>query len=476
MSVDKTKIVATVGPASSSPETIAQLIRAGVDVFRINLSHTDPRQFRELVGRIRAAAEGADSPIGILADLRGPRIRIGEVEGDCVELPTGGRVVLAPGDFTGTAERLSVSFAGLAGDVAIGAEILLDDGNLRMTVEELPPGGEVVCRIDHGGPVSSRRGINMPLRPVSLPALTEKDRADVDLGIELGVDFFALSFVQSADDVAELNRLVEERGGCQKAIAKIERENAVRDIERIAAESYGVMVARGDLALEMSIEETPIAQKRIINVCRALRRPVITATQMLESMTQARKPTRAEAADVANAVLDGTDALMLSGETAVGIDPVNVVETMARIARSAERAAAAGDLPRLPRPSLGGDTHLGVLASAARTVAESVDARLILTYTDTSEAAVSVASERPRPPILALCASEIVRRRLALAWGVETRLIDVAEASGQVLETARREAIAAGLAGPGDRIVILVGSVFGDSDLMNSLKVDVIPN
>jgi len=234
------------------------------------------------------------------------------------------------------------------------------------------------------------------------------------------------------------------------------------------------MVARGDLALEMSFEETPIAQKRIINVCRSLRRPVITATQMLESMTRAAKPTRAEAADVANAILDGTDALMLSGETAVGVDPVNVVATMARIARRTESAVDAGQLPTPPEPTQS-STTLGVLAAAAKTVAQDIGANVILAYTDTGEAAVNVASERPRPQILALCDDDAVRRRLAIVWGVETRRIDVAHSPDNVLQISRREAVAAGLASTGDRTVIVVGSLFASSDIANVLKVDQIP-
>lgn len=474
MSRKKTKIVATLGPRSASQEVIEAMIGAGTDVFRINLSHTPAEEFRRLVARIRAAATRAAQPVAILADLRGPRIRIGEVPAGGIVLETGSRLVLTPEPLVGTPQRLSVSFDRLAADLEPGAQILLDDGNILMIVDELLAGGEIACEVRRGGPVSSHRGINLPHRRVSLPALTDKDFEDASLGVELGVDFFALSFVQSAEDVAQLNRFVAERGGTQKVIAKIERENAVGDIERIATESFGVMIARGDLALEMSIEETPIAQKRIMNVCRALRRPVITATQMLESMTHAAKPTRAEAADVANAILDGTDALMLSGETAIGVDPVNVVATMARIARRTERAVEEGHLRPPPEPPPAATT-VGVLADAAKTVAAEVGARVIVSYTDTGESATNVSSERPSTPQLALCASEVVERRLAVVWGVETRPIDVAEATGRVPEIARREALAAGLASSGDRIVIVVGTVFPGSDATNVLKVDQIP-
>ena len=473
MQLKKTKIVATLGPASTA-EGIEAMIAAGANVFRINLSHTDADGFRAFVALVRAASAKLGAPVGILADLQGPRIRIGTVENGAILLSTETRVVLTPKRLMGTPEQLSISFAGLARDVEIGSEILLDDGNIRLVVEDLPGEGEVVCRVVRGGRVSSHRGINLPHRNISLPALTEKDIADADLGIELGVDFFALSFVQSAEDILGLNRHIEARGGGQKVIAKIERANAVAGIEAIADASFGVMIARGDLALEMSIEETPLAQKHIINVCRTRRRPVITATQMLESMTQSSKPTRAEAADVANAILDGTDALMLSGETAIGVDPVNVVETMARIARRTERAVEEGRLraPSEPPPA---DTTLGVLADAARGVSEDVGAALVIAYTETGGSALNLASSRPRAPILALCASEAVRRRLALVWGIETQVIDLAAASGQVVETARREALASGYARVGDRILIVVGNVFGYGDVSNVLKVDRIP-
>lgn len=474
MDLKKTKIVATLGPASLSAATVEGMIAAGANVFRINLSHTSADAFRSAVRLIREASARLGVPVGIMADLQGPRIRIGEVDGGAIELVAGATVVLTPEPGHGTPARLSVSFAGLAGDVDVGTEILLDDGNIGLEVMALPPAGEVVCRIGRGGKVSSHRGINLPHRRVSLPALTEKDRADASLGIELGVDFFALSFVQSAGDVLELNRHIADRRGSQMVIAKIERENALAAIEAIAEASFAVMVARGDLALELSIEETPLAQKRIMQVCHAHRRPVITATQMLESMTTSSKPTRAEAADVANAILDGTDALMLSGETAIGVDPVNVVETMARIARRTERAVGEGQLRPPPQPPPA-RTTVGILAGAARTVAEQVDAAVMMAYTDTGESAVCVSSERPRPPILALCADEVVRRRLALVWGVETRHIEVAEASGKILEVARREALASSLAKPGDRTVIVVGNVFGGDDVSNLLKVDRIP-
>jgi len=475
MNRKRTKIVATLGPRSEDARVIEAMIRAGVDVFRINLSHTDsPGRFRALVERVRQCEAAVGTPIGVIADLRGPRIRIGKVANDSIELKTGCRVVLTPADTIGTPERLSLSYAGLARDLDIGAEVLLDDGNILLEVESLTADGEVVCRVRRGGPVSSHRGINLPHRRVSLPALTERDFADVDTGVELGVDFFALSFVQSAADVAELKHRIEQRGGEQKVIAKIERQGAVADIEAIAGESYGVMVARGDLALEMSIEDTPLAQKHIMKVCNRLRRPVITATQMLESMTRSSKPTRAEAADVANAILDGTDALMLSGETAIGDDPARVVETMARIARRTERAVHEGDLRlALERPAA--ESTLGVLAGAAKTVASESKAALLMAYTDTGESAVNLAGERPDAPILALCADDTVRRRLALVWGVETRLIDVRAASSQVLEVARREALASGLAHSGDATVVFIGTVFADSNVSNVLKVDRIP-
>ena len=376
----RTKIIATLGPASDRADVLRRMIEAGMNVARINFSHQKAEGLRGTVERVRQASEEAGVPVAILGDLRGPRIRVGEMSGGSVVMATGSEVVLTPERIIGTPERVSVSFPRLAGDVTPGTALLLDDGNLLLRVVEVSGGAEgaLRARVERGGTLSSNRGINLPGQRVSLPSITEKDEADIALAVELDFDFLALSFVQSAEDVRDLQRRLQARGADIPVIAKIEKKSALDDIEAIAQAAYGVMVARGDLALEMSLPDVPIAQKRIIAVCRQAARPVITATQMLESMTHAPKPTRAEATDVANAVFDGTDAVMLSGESAMGEYPVETVATMSAIARRAENAWLHGEVAA--PPALASSTELGtVVAHAATRIAAMLWARGVVT-------------------------------------------------------------------------------------------------
>ena len=343
----RTKIIATLGPASDREDTLRAMIAAGMNVVRINFSHAKPEVLRATLDRVRRAAAAAGVPIGILGDLRGPRIRVGEMTGGAITLEAGKEIILTPDPCLGIPDRIGTTFPALAGDVAPDATLLLDDGNLVLRVREVR-GAEVRAHIERGGTLSSNRGINLPGRRVSLPSITAKDEADMAFAVAEGFDFLALSFVQSAADVRELQGKLAALGSAIPIIAKIEKKSALDDIEAIASTAYGVMVARGDLALEMSLPEVPIAQKRIIAVCRQAASPVITATQMLESMTHAPKPTRAEATDVANAIFDGTDAVMLSGESAMGEYPVETVAVMSAIAARAEQAWLGGELPGPP--------------------------------------------------------------------------------------------------------------------------------
>ena len=317
----RTKIVATLGPRSSDEATLRQMIMAGLDVVRINFSHGQANDVAPLVQLVRRLSDEMSVPIAILGDLRGPRIRVGEIEGGAVELESDQKFILTPQQVMGNIERASISFAKLAQNVSVGSLILLDDGNIELKVEQIEGNGDVVCRVIQAHTLSSRRGVNLPGIRVNLPSLTRKDFADIAFAIERKFDFLALSFVQSVDDVRLLKAYLASQEAEIPVIAKIERQSALLDIENIVQEVDGVMVARGDLALEMSLEDVPFAQKRIIDVCREAAIPVITATQMLESMVTSHKPTRAEVTDVANAILDGTDALMLSGETAIGKYP-----------------------------------------------------------------------------------------------------------------------------------------------------------
>jgi pyruvate kinase len=471
----RTKIVATVGPASDSEAVLRQMILAGMDMVRLNFSHSQPNYLIPLISRIRQVADEMKVPLAILGDLRGPRIRVGDIEGGSVALQTGGQLWLTPQTCLGTAGRVSVSYPHLAHDVQPGSLVLLDDGNIELEVEQIAANGEVCCRVLQGDTLSSRRGLNLPGLRVSLPSITAKDFADVDFAIAQDLDFLALSFVQSADDVRQLKAYLAQKEANIPIIAKIERKNALDDIEAITQEAYGVMVARGDLALEMSIQEVPIAQKRIIAACRQAAVPVITATQMLESMIEMPKPTRAEATDVANAILDGTDALMLSGETAIGKHPAEAIATMAAIARATEQAWFTGKLPGPPALNPPEEVEATV-AYAGYVVARTLSARAIVAYTASGATARRVVCHRPRRPVLALSANPYTQRRLALSWGIQSALTDFITNTDEMVEIGTQQAQSCGLAGPGDRVVILAGTppYFG-SGRTNTLKVEEIP-
>jgi pyruvate kinase len=395
------------------------------------------------------------------------------MQGGHIELVSGESIVLTPQEMVGTPERISVSFAGLAGDVRLGERVLLDDGNLILTVESVTPSGEIHCNIVRGGSLSSRRGVNLPGQRVSLPALTDKDLVDMEFAVEHGLDFLALSFVQSADDVRLLKGKLRERNADIGVISKIETKAALDDIEAIAEESYGVMVARGDLALEVSAQDVPIAQKRIIAACRRRARPVITATQMLESMTNSPKPTRAEAADVANAIFDGTDALMLSGESAVGKYPVDAIATMSIIAHRAEQAWMNDEIPPPPESPMSGSME-DVVAQAATMISQSLRTCAMVAYTMSGSTPRLLACHRPPCPILALCPEPAVRRRLALTWGVESALVERIRGTAHMVELACEHAMKELGLEPGDVLTIIAGTPYHVSGSTNLIKIEKI--
>lgn len=470
----RTKVVATLGPASSNKDMLRRMILAGLDVVRINFSHGKADDLVPLIKLIRNLSDDMGVPIAILGDLRGPRIRVGEVEGGSVELDKGDSIWLTPQDVVGNKKRVSVSFQKLAQDVEPGSLILVDDGNIELEVETIKSNGDVLGRVIQGNVLSSRRGINLPGRRVSLPSITKKDFGDIEFAVEHEFDFLALSFVQSVDDVRQLNTYLEAKGANIPVIAKIERKNALDDIENIVKEAYGVMVARGDLALEMSIQEVPIAQKRIIAACRKAAIPVITATQMLESMEHMHKPTRAEATDVANAIIDGTDALMLSGETAIGDYPDETVAMMSSIAIHTEQAWMNNQLagpPDLPMPT-GIDASI---AYASHLVAKTLSARAIIIHTTTGSTARRVACHRPHIPVLALSSFLAPRRQLALTWGVESVAAEPIRNTDHMVELATNTAVSCGVAGPGDIIAIAAGTPYGTAGRTNMLKIEDIP-
>lgn len=470
----RTKIVATLGPASSNEAVLRRMILAGLDVVRINFSHGQPEEVTALVALVRSLSQEMNLPIAILGDLRGPRIRIGEIEGGSVALKQGQKLILTPQSITGNNEKVSISFSRLAQDVSPGSVILLDDGNIELKVEQIEGNGDIVCRVIVGSTLSSRRGLNLPGRRISLPSLTQKDFTDIEFAIRHEFDFLALSFVQSVDDVRLLKAYLASQEAEIPVIAKIERQSALNDIENIVKEVYGVMVARGDLALEMSLPDIPIAQKRIIAACRRAAIPVITATQMLESMIHSHKPTRAEATDVANAILDGTDALMLSGETAIGEYPAETIAMMSAIASRTEAAWLTEELPgppELPMPE-GIDANV---AYASQVAAQSVGAKVIIIHTTSGSTARRVACHRPKLPILALSSFPASRRRLALTWGVESALVDPIKNTKHMVLLAFYQALQCGLAKPGDIISITAGTPYGTAGRTNMLKIEEVP-
>ncbi|NOZ93394.1 MAG: pyruvate kinase [Acidobacteria bacterium] len=472
MSQDKqlrrTKIVATLGPATDSAEGIGRLIAAGVDVFRLNFSHGDRKTHARTISRIREAAARTGREIGILQDLGGPKIRLGV-------LPEGG-VAVEPGTTVRldtssepVAGALPVNYPYLAEDVKPGDPILLADGTVELRVEDIA-GGTVLCSVVTGGRLSSHKGVNLPGSRLRVPAFTDKDRLDLEVGLANGVDFVALSFVRNEEDLAPV---IEILGGITPRpllIAKIEKPQAVERLERIIERVDGLMVARGDLGVELPVEQVPLIQKRIIREAVQAGKPVITATQMLGSMVSSPRPTRAEASDVANAVLDGTDAVMLSEETAVGSYPVEAVRTLDRIARTVEPSVDhEAFLARLPaeshRPT---DEAIG---HAACWLARDVEARAIVASTVSGTTARLVARFRPAVPIFALTPHPWVERQLNLSWGVVPAHVEAFRDTDAMFELARGWAAGGGLAGSGDRLVLTAGVPINVPGATNMLRV-----
>jgi pyruvate kinase len=452
----RTKIVATIGPASSSPAVLERLIRAGVDVVRLNFSHGDHPQHLAVMQAARDIAARLCRPVGLLQDLSGPKIRTGRVkDGRPLELRDDARITITTDESVeGTPELISTSYAALPSDVAPGNTILLDDGNLELRVEAAAD-ARVECRVVHGGLLTAHKGMNLPGVKLSTPALTEKDRSDLAFGVAHGVDFVALSFVRQAADVEQCKALVASLGASVPVIAKIEKREAVDDLPQILEVADGVMVARGDLGVELSTEEVPTLQKRIIQMANGAGKVVITATQMLESMVENPRPTRAEASDVANAILDGTDAVMLSAETASGRYPVEAVETMSRIGRYTEEHYGL----RGPSRVSGGAASIVArsLARVASTVAEELDCKLIVAFTESGSTARLVSSFRPRAPIAAISYNDDTCRRLSLWWGVLAVKSEFAANTDDMIVQGEALLKTRGLVRGGDTVLMLAG-------------------
>lgn len=465
----RARIICTLGPSSRDPRIVRQLIKAGANVCRLNFSHGEPDEHRRAVEVVRREARRLGVTVGILQDLQGPRIRTGPVAAGQVPLLPGRSITLTTRRVPGDASCVSTTFSRLPREVSKGDSILLSDGLIRLEVTRVA-GPDVVCRVIDGGPLEAHKGMNIPGRALSISALTAKDRRDLKLGVELGVDWVALSFVRSAADIRRLRVALKRLGADTPIVAKIEKPQAVSDLMGILGQADAVMVARGDLAVETSPEQVPVLQKRIIHEARRRGVPVITATQMLETMVRNPRPTRAEASDVANAIYDGTDAVMLSAETAVGDHPVETVRMMARIVESAEADVATRLLP----PETASWWRLSVsdaICEAAAHAADGLSAAALVVLTRSGETARRVAQHRPQSPIVAFCPDPAVLRRVILYWGIDPRPAPWIRTTDAMITWISRATRRTGLARPGDLLVITAGTQVGKRGSTNLLKV-----
>ncbi len=462
----KTKIICTLGPASNTYETIREMAIAGMDIVRLNFSHGEHATHERSIELVRQVAADIQRPIAILQDLQGPKIRVGDME-DGVELLPGEKTVITMEDVLGTAARFSSTYKGLASDVRSGDPILINDGMLKLRINQVI-GQDIHATVIDGGPLLSHKGINLSQSSISTPALTEKDVEDLYFGLKQNLDYVALSFVREAADLKEVQGTVRRKNKHAHAIAKIERHEAVEDLEAIVAAADAVMVARGDLGVEMLLEQVPLIQKSIINTCRRHLKPVITATQMLESMIQNPRPTRAEVSDIANAILDGTDALMLSGETAVGAHPVEAVRTMAQIAETVE--------PQLHSV----DTYIDGLRehSAANSVvhaacrlADNLKAKAIICFTEHGFTARLLSKYRQPIPVIAVTRSPEVQRRMALYWGVRSLLLEEVSSTDEMIAQVEKLALESRMVDEGDMTVITAGLPLPITGVTNLIKV-----
>ena len=466
----RTRIVATLGPASSDPAVIERLFQTGADVFRINMSHTPHERMREFVTTIRAIEKKFERPIGILADLQGPKLRLGTFKNGKEELKQGQEFVLDSSKAPGDASRVHLPHPEILEALAVGHALLVDDGKVRLVAREVSP-KRAVTEVVVGGLVSDRKGVSVPDTMIRVSAMTPKDRSDLDAAIDAGVDWVALSFVQRPDDVAEVKKVARGRAG---VMAKIEKPQGVEHLEEIMELADAVMVARGDLGVELPLERVPGIQKLITRMARRLGKPVVVATQMLESMISSPVPTRAEVSDVSNAIFEGADAIMLSAESAAGKYPTEAVGTMDRIACEVEHDATYRGVIANQRPEPDG-TGADAIADAASFIAEDLDMAAIVCWTSTGSTALRVARERPKPPILALSPNLTTARRLALSWGVHAIRADDARDLEEMVERSCTTAMAESFADPGDRLIVVMGVPLGTPGATNMLRIARTP-
>ena len=462
----RAKIVCTLGPASSAPERLRELVAAGMDVARLNMSHGDYEDHLENLQNVRNAAQAADRPVGVLADLQGPKIRLGRFASGKEMLAEGATFAITTEDVQGTVERCSTTYKGLPGDVRPGDMILIDDGRLTLKAREVTD-TDVITEVVVGGPISNNKGINLPGVAVSVPAMSTKDTEDLRWALRNGVDIVALSFVRTGKDIEPVHAVMDEEGRRVPVIAKIEKPQAVENLSEIIDAFDAFMVARGDLGVELPLEEVPLVQKGIVTAARRWAKPVIVATQMLESMISAPRPTRAEASDVANAILDGADAVMLSGETSVGEYPVLTVKTMARIVENTE----AHGLDRMQDIDWDPHTTSGVITKAAEEVAARMNAKFLVAFTHSGDAARRLSRLRSAIPILAFTPIEETRSALTLTWGVESFLVPMVGHTDDMIRQVDKALIDTGRIAEGELAVIVAGSPPGVAGHTNMLRI-----
>ncbi|MBY3622161.1 pyruvate kinase [Acinetobacter sp. CUI P1] len=469
----KSKIVCTIGPASESLENIKKLILAGMNVARLNFSHGDFEEHGARIKTIRQASKELNKTVAILLDTKGPEIRTGKLEVEPIELVQDEYLTLTTEEILGTQERISITYSELPNDVQVGSTILIDDGLIGLTVVDIQ-GTEIKTRIVNGGTIKSKKGVNVPGVNISLPGITEKDTNDILFGIEQDIDFIAASFVRKASDVQEIRELLAKNNASHiQIISKIENQQGVDNLDEILEASDGLMVARGDLGVEIPAEDVPLAQKLMIQKCNVAGKPVITATQMLDSMQRNPRPTRAEASDVANAIFDGTDAIMLSGETAAGKYPVESVLTMSRIAEKAESALNHREI-FMKQQTAQETTVTEAISQSVAISALDLNAKAILSSTVTGHTARVVSKYRPKAPIIAVTTQERTMRQLSLVWGVTPVFGKVASSTDELLETAIQGGKDSGLVQTGDLVVITAGIPLGRSGSTNLVKVSTV--
>jgi pyruvate kinase len=471
----KTKIVCTIGPASESIEKLTQLIEAGMNVARLNFSHGDFEEHGQRIVNIREAAKVTGKTVAILLDTKGPEIRTHNMQNGAIELKSGDNVIVSMNEVEGTTEKFSITYPGLIEDVHVGSKILLDDGLIGLEVLNIDKAAnEIETKILNSGTLKNKKGVNVPGVSVNLPGITEKDTQDILFGIEQDVDFIAASFVRRAKDVLEIRQLLEENKATNiHIIPKIENQEGVDNIDEILEVSDGLMVARGDLGVEIPAEEVPLVQKMLIKKCNSLGKPVITATQMLDSMQRNPRPTRAEASDVANAIFDGTDAIMLSGETAAGLYPVEAVQTMHNIASRAEQALDHKEI----LSARSKDTEHNLTDAIGQSVAHTalnLEVNSIITPTESGHTARMISKYRPKAHIVAVTANYSVSRRLSLVWGVYPQLGRMATTTDEMLDIAVEESVNSGIVKHGDLVVITAGVPVGEAGTTNLMKIHVV--